>query len=99
MLSGANITIKSGRVAASSAFWAPNSFAISQSGPSRLTKCGKIGGCGTPKPATIWSMGCAPVVAASRYRLADLVDLHRAHALVVDGGVQPADLEARQIVH
>ena len=32
-------------------------------------------------------------------RLADLVDLHRAHALVVGRGVQAADLEARQIVH
>ena len=32
-------------------------------------------------------------------RLADLVDLHRAHALVVGRGVEPADLEARQIVH
>jgi hypothetical protein len=52
-----NITIKSGRVAASCSFWARNSFAISQSGPSRLTKCGKIGVCGTPKPATISAMG------------------------------------------
>ena len=32
-------------------------------------------------------------------RLADLVDLHRAHALVVGRGVEPADLEARQIIH
>src|ERR1700747_2353087 len=37
--------------------------------------------------------------AVSRYRLPDLVDLHRAHALVVDFHVEPANLEARQIVH
>src|SRR5580692_7969290 len=35
----------------------------------------------------------------SRHRLADLVDLHRTHALVVGLGVQPADLEAGEIVH
>ena len=32
-------------------------------------------------------------------RLADLVDLHCAHALVVVRGVEPADLEAREVVH
>src|SRR5262249_57805617 len=37
--------------------------------------------------------------AVSRYRLPDLVDLHRAHALVVDFHVEPANLEARQIFH
>src|SRR4029077_17435517 len=37
--------------------------------------------------------------AVSRYRLPDLVDLHRAHALVVDFHIEPANLEARQIVH
>src|SRR6187549_1576020 len=46
----------SGRVAASCSFCAPNSLAISQSGPSRLTKCGKIGVCGTPNPPTICAM-------------------------------------------
>src|ERR1700724_2449889 len=94
------MTIRSGRVAASCSFCAPNGFAISQSGPSRLTKCGKIGVCGTPKPATIWAMDYAPlVVIASHHWLADFVDLHCAHALIVDLGVQPADLEAGQVVH
>ena len=51
-----NITMTSGRAAASSSFCAPNSLAISQSGPSRLTKNGKIGVCGTPKPPTICAM-------------------------------------------
>src|SRR5262245_45025506 len=37
--------------------------------------------------------------AVSPYRLPDLVYLHRAHALVVDFHVEPANLEARQIVH
>src|SRR5262249_49655110 len=106
-----------GRSAASCAFWAPNSFAVSQSGPSRFTKWGKIGVCGTPKPATICAMppkawlilgaildACTDFAtgslrAVSRYRLPDLVDLHRAHALVVDFHIEPANLEARQIVH
>ncbi len=51
-----NITMTSGRVSASCSFWARNSVAISQSGPSRLTNIGNTGVCGTPKPPTICAM-------------------------------------------
>src|SRR5207237_8034845 len=37
--------------------------------------------------------------AVSRYWLPDFVDLHRAHALIVGFHVEPANLEACQIVH
>ena len=46
-----NITMTSGRVSASCSFWARNSVAISQSGPSRLTNIGNTGVCGDAEAA------------------------------------------------
>src|SRR5689334_3359951 len=43
--------------------------------------------------------GIETVLLESADRLADLVDLHSAHPLVVTLRVESADLEARQIVH
>src|SRR5689334_11671693 len=54
---------------------------------SRRSSCGQVR-----------SFICARSYACSWHRLADLVDLHRAHPLVVVRGVEPADFETRQII-